>query len=315
MNEQMRIIINQMIVFSVLLGIGAVAAKAKVLTASVLDSVAKVVVNITLPALIITLIPASCGREVLVKAIPFLICSFLLILFLFSLGRFSAKIGGLSGNTADVHTAESTFGNVGFMGIPLILALFGGKGMLFISIFSVADHSLLWTLGSFLTSNSKSQDFKAGLKRIVNPTTVALMVALLLVALNIKPKGVVMDTLKGLGDTTKFISMVYLGGTLAMIDLRTTWKKRSIFLIVLSKMILAPIIVYGLLTLNGGLFPREAVMTLTLIAALPSMVTIAMLARSQGSDDVYASECVFVTTIASILTIPGVMWALGKIFH
>lgn len=312
MNEQLQVIINQMIIFTVLLTIGAVAAKFKVLTGVVLDSLAKIVVNITLPALILTLVPSAGSRDDLIKALPFLLCSFALILFLFSIGRLSSRIGGISGNTADVHTAETAFGNVGFMGIPLLLALLGEKGMFYISVFSVADHTLLWTLGTYLTTKEKGKDIKSNLREIINPTTVALAAALLLLILGIKPGGVAVDTVKGLGDTTKYLSMVYIGGTLATIDFMGIWKKKAILLIVLMKMVPAPIVIYFLLSLTGGFFPYEAVMTLTVIAALPSMVTIAMLARANGSDSEYASECVLVTTLMSIFTIPFVMYLLSR---
>lgn len=62
MSQQLQVILQQMVIFGVLLVIGAVAAKAKVLKKEVLDSLAKVVVNITLPALIITIVPSAGGR-------------------------------------------------------------------------------------------------------------------------------------------------------------------------------------------------------------------------------------------------------------
>ena len=138
------------------------------------------------------------------------------------------------------------------------------------------------------------------------------MAALVLVGLGIRPQGVVVDTIKGLGDTTRFLSMVYIGGTLAHLNFRQTWRKPSIFLVIFLKMMVAPVIVFSLLSLVKDFLPDEGVMTLTLIAALPSMVTIAMMARANGSDDIYASECVFLTTISSIVTIPLISFIIGK---
>lgn len=312
MNEELRVITTQMVVFAVLLSIGGIAAKGKVLTSTALDALAKIVIFITLPAMIITLVPAAGSREILIQMLPFLICSFLLIIFLFYIGKITAKMGKLREETKDIHIAETTFGSVGFMGIPLLLALYGEKGILYTSVFSVADHTMLWTLGTYLTAKDKDTNIKKNLKKIINPTTIALGAALLLIVLGIQPKGVVTDTVKGLGDTTKFLSMVYIGGTLASIDFKNIWKKKTIYLIVIMKMVIAPIGVFFLFGLMEGFFSKEAIMTLTLVAALPSMVTIAMLARANGSDDVYAAECVFVTTILSIFTIPLVMIILNS---
>lgn len=313
MSQELQIIINQMMIFAILIVIGFIAARVKLLTDTALGALAKIVVNITLPAMIISVVPSAATREALINAVPFLACSYALILLMFSGGKATAFIARLKGCTADIHIAESTFGNAGFMGMPLIGALLGGKGMLFVSIFSIADHSLLWTFGTLLTSKEKSANIKAGLKKLLNPTTVSLAVSLIMIALGIHFKGVLGETIKGLGDTNKYLSMIYIGGTLAFIDIRSILKKWSVFLIVLTKMIIVPVIVFSLMSLASGFFTREAIMTLTLVAAMPSMVAIAMLARANDSDYAYASECVFVTTIMSIFTIPFVMFIISKL--
>jgi len=50
--------------------------------------------------------------------------------------------------------ASSLFGNVGFIGIPIISSLFPQKGMLYIALFTIVDQLLLWTLGLSLTSKN-----------------------------------------------------------------------------------------------------------------------------------------------------------------
>jgi predicted permease len=47
-------------------------------------------------------------------------------------------------------------------------------------------------------------------------------------------------------------------------------------------------------------------MILTLIVGLPAMTTVAMIAANYESDVEYATEIIFVTTLASLVTIPVV---------
>ncbi len=305
---EIGMLVQQMTVFALLFAIGVIATKTGVLTDSSLNALTKLIVNITLPALIITLVPSSAGRNEILNSYPFLLVSFALIGLLFLIGKLTAKITGLRGETAKVHTAETTFGNVGFIGIPLIEALFGKAGIFFVSIFSLADHTLLWTLGTYLTSGGQK---KSGLKRLINPMTVTLVVALIFCAFNFRLTGIIYDTLNGLGGTTKYLSMIYIGGSLTRIDFRTIYKRVSVFLTVALKMIATPVAVYLLASNAGWLFNRTGTLTLTILAALPSMTTIAILARANGSDHTYASECVFITTIFGFFTIPLVVWIVS----
>ena len=44
------------------------------------------------------------------------------------------------------------YGNVGFLGIPLLSAAFPERGGLYIALFSIIDQLVLWTYGMYLTT-------------------------------------------------------------------------------------------------------------------------------------------------------------------
>jgi predicted permease len=134
------------------------------------------------------------------------------------------------------------------------------------------------------------------------------------ILIGFKPQGVFFDTISKVGDTTKYITLIYIGGTLAGISLKNIPSRYPIFISVVLKMIAAPVVVYLILTnFFSSILAPTAIAVLTIYTSLPSMSTIAMLSRSYHSDYKYASEFVFITTSLSIVTIPFVAWIVSRL--
>ena len=311
MNEQVIILVNQMIVFAVLLLIGAGALKIKLLNKTILDSVAKLIINIILPCMLFSTMLGTATRETLLRGFGFFLASICTLLGLYAMSMLTVKLTGLKEDvTRRVFQAENVFGNMGFMGLPLVMALFGETGLFYVAFFILADNLCIWTLGVYLTSEVAPKGIKSGLKRLINPNVIALWLGILLVLIGIKPEGLVFETIKALGNTTKYISMVYLGGALAMISIKSLPRFKSALLIIPFKMLLAPIIVYSVMTFIG-LFTYEAIITITIVAALPANSSIVMFANLFGGDGEYAGGAVLMTTLVSMISIPFVVYLVG----
>ena len=304
MTGQIDVIFNQIIIFAILMVIGFIAAKTKVLTKDVLNALSKLIVKLILPALIFSIIANSgvTAKEFLISgrfAIGVVLCYALLILA----GILMSKLNKLDGKTANIFVALTTFGNMGFMGIPLIQAIFKEPvAQVCISIYTIADMALLWTFGVYLCSrHQQNSNPLSAVRNMINPTTVALLIALIIMILKISVPDLLLNTISGIGNTSKYLTLMYLGGTLAYVSVNGIIKKPSIFVLTFVKMLMMPIIVYFLL---GFFLPQIPRTILTLIVGLPSMTTVAMTAAAYQSDYEYATEVIFVTTLASIVTIP-----------
>lgn len=304
MTGQIAVIVNQIIIFAMLMAIGFAAAKAGVLTKDALLGLSGLIVKIILPALIFSVVAGSgvTIEEFLISgrfALGVIVGYALLILA----GILMSRLCGLQGKTADVFIALASFGNVGFMGIPLIQAVFREPAaQVCISVYTLIDTALLWTLGVYLCSrHQKKSGALSAVKNMINPTTVALLAAFIIVLLKIELPAPVMDTITGIGGASKYLTLMYLGGALAFVSAGKILKKPSIFVLSAVKMLAAPVLVF----LVSGFFlsgaPRAI---LTLLVGLPSMTTVAMVATAYGSDGEYATEVIFVTTLASLFTIP-----------
>lgn len=308
MTNHIPVLINQILVFSSLLVIGFGAQKLGLMTKEVTDSISNFLVSIVLPAMVLTVSVSGGSREELFQMFPFLICSYLTILVLLLIGWFSGILLRLKEPTKGVHTAVVGFTNNGFIGYPLLLAMFPDTSPLAIAVFILVDTSTLWTIGQILTDPQKG---KIDLKKLINPVNASFLIGIVMVLLGIQPDNVFWDTLTEVGGISKYLAMIYIGAVIGSKSLKKLFHRPALFFLMPFKLILGPVCVFFLLK-TIGIIDREHIMMLTILSMLPSMVIICILAKNNGSDEDYASGGLLVTTIASLFTMPMVMQFLER---
>jgi len=304
MNSHLYIIVNQVIIFAILMLIGFIASKTKVICQDGLAHLARFIVKIILPSLIFAVVAGSgVMMKDFVESFNFIIAVILLFLFLPILGLIIAKFFGLKGKSFNIFIPLTTFGNMGFIGIPLINEVFKDPlAGVSITIYTLVDMSLLWTFGVYMCSRHLSTNsIKDAIKNMINPTTIALFIAIVVLILDVKLPRVLTETIYGIGGTSKYLTMIYLGAALSFMDHKGVLKKIDIFALVVLKMIFVPVVFYGIFK---SYLPTVQLGILAIVAGLPTMTTVVMLAKAYGSDDHLATETIFVTTISCLFTIP-----------
>ena len=163
----------------------------------------------------------------------------------------------------------------------------------------------------FLLAKSGTGDTKSGLKKLINPNTIAFVIALCMLALGLRLPASVHETLASVGAMTTPLSMLFIGITLGSIPLRGIYKRFSIYCIIVVKMLLVPLC----LTMLLSRLPMDRTLMGVLImqVAMPVQTILTVLANNFGSDYQYATECVFITTVASLVTLPTVYWFILQI--
>ncbi|WP_367114260.1 AEC family transporter [Desulfuribacillus alkaliarsenatis] len=293
-------------IFAILMAIGYAAAKAEVLTKEALASLSRLIVKVILPAMIFSIVALSgvTTADFLISG-RFILGAMLGFALLIITGLALSKLLKLEGKQANIFIALMTFGNVGFMGIPLIQGVFDDPVVpVSITVFAFIDITLLWTFGVYLCSRHRDDvDKLSALKNIINPMTISLILGMVFVFFNIPVPSPLQDAVAGIGNATPYLALMYIGGMLAYLSVNNIMKKPSIFVLVVFKLLVVPVTAFYFLGFFMEDIPRSI---LAIIIGLPSMTTIAMLATVYQSDDQYATEIIFVTTLACLLTIPFV---------
>lgn len=312
--EQLYVIVNQIMMLGVLVAVGFLAVRFKVIDEGMKDGIAQLVVKITLPMLIVTSVSTlELTPDMTRNGMVILISAYLSLLLLFLCGVATARLLKLQGKTKNVYTAYMMFGNIVFLGFPLFQALYpNGKGLFYAILFQIASDCFLWTLGVYLLSKHNDAYQNSSWKNMINANTIAFVLGISMFLTGIKLPKVLHDSFSGLGSTTTYLSMLFIGATLAGISLKGIYRRYSIFVLSAVKMVLFPAVVVLLLGQANRLLPLNindvAKTVLVLQVGMPGMATVAVLARSFDSDHVYATEYVFVSTIFSLFTLPFVFY-------
>lgn len=304
---------ESILILGIVMAIGFVAVKIRYVGTNLRDSIATVIMKFTLPLLVITtLTKLEFTAELAKNAITMMILAFVSIAALFGISCITARFFKLSDSDRVVYKCLNCFGNAIFLAYPLIESVFGAEGLLFAAFYAFINDALLWTGGVYLVSREQSRQNggsgKVSLKKLLNPATVSFLIALIMLLLRVRLPGILQDVCSGIGSMTIYLSMLFIGMTLAQIDFRNIYKRGSLFFIVAFKMILVPV---GLIYLTK-LLPIDTALrgAFILEVAMPAQTITTVLLERYGADTVYASEAIFVTTALSLGTLPLVYYLL-----
>mgnify|MGYP000190558150 CR=1 FL=1 len=156
--DYFSIVLGQIIGFVIYILIGIIGVRMGVLTPRSLGVLSQFITKISLPLLLFTNTLNGATREQFIGDLPVVAATALMYILLYPLCRLLARIFGLTGNENHVYRACSMFGNIGFMGIPIVAAVFPEHGMLYIALFTVVDQLLLWTVGVNLTAPTDKEN-------------------------------------------------------------------------------------------------------------------------------------------------------------
>ena len=163
---QTQVIITQIIILAVVVLIGAIAAKFRVLTIDSKDMLSKVIFNISLPLMLFTnFFRLEATPRLIANSITILAISGFVIFFLLLVGWLTAKIFRLQGSEAAVFKVHAMFGNTIFLGFPLITALYGVEGLLYASMFQLVSTIIMWTVGVIILSQGNGTSWKKSLRQ------------------------------------------------------------------------------------------------------------------------------------------------------
>ncbi|MDO4290491.1 MAG: AEC family transporter [Eggerthellaceae bacterium] len=317
-----NVVLQTMLIFFLILATGFVAGKFGVIKQEFLPELVKLITKILLPCLIFYSTVSSCTRQSVFDNLPMLALAAGFYLTVTIVMLLAAKALRLSGDRARTFMFCFIFGNTGFVGIPLLSATFPGVGLLYMALFSIVDTPVFWTFGVWLaTAKARRGDHPTGpleegggavhsarhhlqnLKSVLlTPNVVAIALAFLFVLAEIPLPSLVSDTLSTISGATSALCMMYLGALICFSGVSDAFKSKELYVGVAVKMVLLPCAIALLLRLTP--LPDDMVTCITLIAALPTMTIVPMIASQRGDWGEYAAGITAATLAFSLATIP-----------
>lgn len=194
--------------------------------------------------------------------------------------------------------------NAGFMGNPIAEGVYGAEGLMYASIFLIPQRIVMWSAGvSYFT---ESPDRKTVVKKVLtHPCIIAVYIGLILMITRLPLPVFLQNTIRSIGGCTTTISMVLIGAILAEVEPGSILD-RGIVKYALIRLFLLPLLVY----LSCRVFHVTPLLSgvSVLLTGMPAGSTTAILAAKYDGDYIFATKCVVVTTLLSLVTIP--LWCM-----
>lgn len=205
-----------------------------------------------------------------------------------------------------IERFSTIYSNCGFMGIPLVDAMFGSEGVFYLTAVITSFNLLVWTHGMMSFTGGSGFTIKGFFKALCSPSIIAVPVGLICFLFQLRVPGVVYDALNYISGMNTPLAMIVAGATVAQTNLIKVFGKGRIYWVSFLKLILVP----ALIVLVFSLFNVPTIITLTVALALaaPSGAMGTMFAVRYDRNALYASEIFAATTILSALTLPLIVW-------
>ncbi|WP_052379732.1 AEC family transporter [Methanoculleus sp. MH98A] len=300
------IVADQIFILVLLIAAGYVAVATKIVDPRATRGLSGLLINITIPALIVASMQVPFTPERLVGAETLVLATGMLYVFSFALAWAVSKTMRVPAAEEGVLQFAIVFGNVGFMGFPVALTLFGEEALFYVAIFNLFFNVLVFSVGIAMLTEGRGKGFDP--KLLVNPGIAASVVGLALFLGSVEIPSPFIDSIELLGGVTTPLAMIIVGAMLATFPAREMvgnwriWAASAVLLLAVPAAycyLLAP--VFADPYINGIMIT---------MAAMPAAANTVIFAEQYGADSRLASQIVFVSTIGSLVTIPLVTTVL-----
>ena len=301
--EKLTIMFVVMMTLFALVIVGFVAGKLGYLGGDFDRQLSRLVINITCPALILS--SAMTGqlpdRRYILPLLAISVITYVVLTAVaFLLPRYLTRQQQDEG----VVGFALMFGNVGFMGYPVVASIFGHEAVFYAAVLNVVNTFAVFTIGTVLVTGSSEVEGSRFQKKVLYSTPMlAAYLTMAIVALEIDNiPAFVSQPLTMLGNITVPAALLIIGSSMSQLSLRTMLGNRTVYLTTLFRLVLLPVAVYYLTSLLG--FSDFVVNINTLVIAMPVATYGTILCLKYGRDTTVITEVTFITTLLSMLTIP-----------
>ncbi len=214
-------------------------------------------------------------------------------------------------DNSSIYKYAVSYGNMGYMALPLCQSLLGSEGVFYCSAGVVAFNILSFVHGIWLMKKGTENDEGFKIKTIIlNPGVLSVAVGLPLFISGIELPQIINGAVTHIANLNTPLAMIFLGTYIANSDLKVMFKQGQNYLVAFLKLLVLPSIMFCIFKLIG--LSGTIITACMISASVPSATNTVMFAAKYGKDTGVASTVVAFCSLLSVLTIP-VMIALSRV--
>lgn len=140
------VMLQQMIVMFLMMAVGYLCYRKQILTEEVSKKVSAIVVNVANPCMILSsaLTDQQMQGKELVQTLAIVV---IMYVFLLVMAQLLPRILCIQKESRGAYAAMTVFANIGFMGFPVLAAMYGNGALLYGAVFQIPFNILIYTYG------------------------------------------------------------------------------------------------------------------------------------------------------------------------
>ena len=196
------------------------------------------------------------------------------------------------------------FGNVGFMGYPVVASIFGHEAVFYAAVLNVVNTFAVFTVGTILVTGKGEVEGPRFQKKVLYSTPMlSAYLTMLIVALEIDNiPACISQPLTMIGDITVPAALLIIGSSMSQLPLRALMGNATVYITTVMRLVVVPVAMYFLCLLLG--FDPYVVNINTVVIAMPVATYGTILCLKYNRDTSLMAEVTFITTLLSMITIP-----------
>lgn len=208
------------------------------------------------------------------------------------------------------------FGNVGFMGYPIVASIFGHEAVFYAAVLNVVNTFAVFTVGTMLiTGRTAVQGARFQKKVLYSTPMLSAYLTMLIVALEINDiPAFISQPLTMIGNITVPAALLIIGSSMSQLPLRAMLGNRTIYATTLLRLAVLPVAIHffgiALMSVLGHFVPSILTFSSfvvginTVVIAMPVATYGTILCLRHGKDTRLITEVTFITTLLSMISIP-----------
>ena len=296
-------IINSLAMIFIMILPGYIFRKRSIISVNQIGAVNSIVVNLTWPCLVIDAMQIKFSADTLKDAGYIVIVCFIAFAVIAVLGIPIVKHLKLNKSKQYLVLFMFLQGNTGFIGIPVIKALYGTNALFYAAIVEFANDIFLFTIGVLLIQMSAGVSLKIRPLDLLSPGLVGVIIGIVLFIMDFKLPDVLGGSIEMIGNATTPLTMFSIGFQLGSIRLKEFFKEWQVYAVLFVKLMIVPAItVIILMILSEEIALLEKV--IIILFAMPIASVASIFSQQYKGEVEFATKSVLLSTVMSLVTVP-----------
>jgi len=303
------IALNQIILMFLLVIVGFVCRKLNIFTDKTNSAISKFLLNVCIPAMIISAMQMPFSEAVVANSGTIILAAVAYYAIAIIIGWFLPYIIRAKKEEFGVIRYMTIFANTMFMGFPILYMMYGQIAVFYSAIFNIPFCLLAFSVGIWLLKKKTGEKIHFSPKLLLNAAFISTLIGLVLFFTSVTIPDPFGGAINMLGDLTVPLSLIVTGSFLASFSIKNIFTNVRIYVASAVRLAVIPLLTW----LVCSLFITDPMILgiVVVTSAMPAAVNTVMLAQEHDANPGFASKCVFISTLLSIVSVPIVMTIFG----